>query len=401
MSLSTCLLIVSINLIVDPYSLNGWIEKSGFNYIKPAFRGNQWIAKVFEVSRKRPSVIFLGTSRAAHGLDPLHPALAGKITYNLATDGAQIAEIKELFEHSVNTSKIDIAIIGLDLVSFSNNTGNIKLRHDLMDIGGRQRSDSRQLEIFRASLSIETLWDSYQTVQSQQTPSEFTHDGQRTDEYYANFINEYGGVRAACEGYMKEISHNRKKITTVENQNASFQWDDIQSMLKLAKQQNIELYFFISPTHAWDLEYLRAWGEWNRFLNWKRDLVKVIDDQTPQEQDTKQAKVVLWDFSGYNSITTENIPASTVAHTNMQYFWEFSHYRTLVGGWILERVLGVKQSQSQIPDDFGVKLTQNNIEAQITDIELAREKYVQQNAQDVAFINNIVQSTIHSLPTEN
>jgi hypothetical protein len=75
----------------------------------------------------------------------------------------------------------------------------------------------------------------------------------------------------------------------------------------------------------------------------------------------------------------------------MQYFWEWSHYKTVVGGWILERILDAEQTQSHIPWDFGVRLTRKNIEAHLADIDHAREVYLRDNPEDVAFINLIVQ----------
>lgn len=104
-----------------------------------------------------------------------------------------------------------------------------------------------------------------------------------------------------------------------------------------------------------------------------------------------QSQVTLWDFSGYNSVTIENVPPLGTANANMQYFWEWSHYKTVVGGWILERILDAEQTQSHIPWDFGVRLTRKNIEAHLADIDHAREVYLRDNPEDVAFINLIVQ----------
>ncbi|WNB74492.1 hypothetical protein [Methylomonas koyamae] len=382
---------MSINLIVDPYSMTGLIEKIGLNYEKPAFRSHQWIAKVFEVPRIQPKVILLGTSRAAHGLDPLDPAFAGKLTYNLAIDGAQISEIKDLFEHATNTSKIEIAIIGLDLVSFNNNIGDTKLRRDLMDVDNQKRSVSRLLETLKTSMSLEALFSSYQTIRAQNVPPEFTHNGQRTSKYYQNFIDEFGGTRAACEGYLNEISSNRKTINSPDNRVMSSHWNDIQAIIDQARKRNIELHFFISPTHAWDLEYLRAWGEWQRFLDWKRNLVRIIDDTSfHQKENTAYAKMTLWDFSGYNSVTTEEIPPPKAANPNMKYFWEFSHYRTRVGGWILERLLNNGNTKNGIPTDFGTILNRDNIETHIIHSDQAREEYIIRNSKDIILINDIV-----------
>ena len=145
MSVFVCSVVATVNVIVDPYNLNGWIDKVGFNHEKPSLRRNQRLSKVFEVSRMRPPVIFLGTSRAAHGLDPLHPALAGKRTYNLAIDGANISEIRILFEHAIALSGANIVIVGLDYGSFDKGGLKPGLKPELLDIGNETRRNARLL----------------------------------------------------------------------------------------------------------------------------------------------------------------------------------------------------------------------------------------------------------------
>jgi hypothetical protein len=167
--------------------------------------------------------------------------------------------------------------------------------------------------------------------------------------------------------------------------------DEFKAMINQARLQGVTLYLFISPTHAWEQEQIRARGEWNNFKDWKRELVKIVDDANQETHGGDQSQVTLWDFSGYNSVTIENVPPLGTANANMQYFWEWSHYKTVVGGWILERILDAEQTQSHIPWDFGVRLTRKNIEAHLADIDHAREVYLRDNPEDVAFINLIVQ----------
>ena len=104
----------------------------------------------------------------------------------------------------------------------------------------------------------------------------------------------------------------------------------------------------------------------------------------------------LWDFSGYNSVTTENIPIRGDSNVRMQYFWKFSHYKTVVGGWILERVLNAERSKSHIPQDFGVQLSRENIEAHLAQIDHARDVYLKNNEEDVTFIKRVFQQAVGS-----
>jgi hypothetical protein len=277
MSVFVCSVVATVNVIVDPYNLNGWIDKVDFNHEKPSLRRNQRLSKVFEVSRMRPPVIFLGTSRAAHGLDPLHPALAGKRTYNLAIDGANISEIRILFEHAIALSGANIVIVGLDYGSFDKGGLKPGLKPELLDIGNETRRNARLLEAVQKSLSLETLFASYQTIRCQHIPPEFTHQGQRTSKYYVDFISEFGGVREAFEGYLKEVTNKRPTVSKLAHENIPTSMDEFKAMINQARRQGVTLYLFISPTHAWEQEQIRARGEWNNFKDWKRELVKIVD----------------------------------------------------------------------------------------------------------------------------
>ncbi|GFZ91240.1 hypothetical protein [Okeania sp. KiyG1] len=73
----------------------------------------------------------------------------------------------------------------------------------------------------------------------------------------------------------------------------------------MCQENNIKLILFISPSHATQWEAIRATGEWSTFEEWKREVVKI----TP-----------VFDFSGYNTITTEPI------HNDMENYRDNSHY---------------------------------------------------------------------------
>jgi hypothetical protein len=82
----------------------------------------------------------------------------------------------------------------------------------------------------------------------------------------------------------------------------------------------------------------------------------------------------LLDFSGFNRITTEEIPQATGRDT-MQYFWEQSHYRSEVGHEILEQLMA-KDGQTQA-NSFGRELTEATIEQHLTDYRNRRRQYLE------------------------
>jgi hypothetical protein len=106
--------------------------------------------------------------------------------------------------------------------------------------------------------------------------------------------------------------------------------DEIKQIVDFCKANKINLYIFINPHHH--ITYINS--NLNQFFYFKKELAKITD---------------YYDFSGLNTITTDNY-----------YYYETSHYRTIVGDMILNRIFGYPDIK--VPHDFGVKVTKNNID---------------------------------------
>jgi hypothetical protein len=74
----------------------------------------------------------------------------------------------------------------------------------------------------------------------------------------------------------------------------------------------------------------------------------------------------------------------------MAYYWDSSHYKQIVGDWILDRVLGFTRPDRPPPPGFGVTLTPETIDSALAETRRARETYRHDNATDVAFIAEVV-----------
>jgi len=70
-----------------------------------------------------------------------------------------------------------------------------------------------------------------------------------------------------------------------------------------------------------------------------------------------------YDFSPPSSVTTNNY-----------YFYETSHYRPLVGDWMIQKIL--KMDNRGLSKDFGVYVMEENIEEQVNFARFRAEEYV-------------------------
>ena len=76
-------------------------------------------------------------------------------------------------------------------------------------------------------------------------------------------------------------------------------------------------------------------------------------------------QVSVWMFCGYNTITTEPFPEED-SQNQMRWYFESSHYRETVGDMILSRLFNL--DSPNVPEDFGLRLTPENVESQLTRI---------------------------------
>jgi hypothetical protein len=58
--------------------------------------------------------------------------------------------------------------------------------------------------------------------------------------------------------------------------------------------------------------------------------------------------------------TTESVPISG-DNTTMLWYWESSHYKKDLGDLVLDRIFDYSDIGRRVSDDFGVRLTSENI----------------------------------------
>ena len=64
-------------------------------------------------------------------------------------------------------------------------------------------------------------------------------------------------------------------------------------------------------------------------------------------------------------------------------YYESSHYTPAAGDLVLDRIFNFKSPDRFVPDDFGVLLTSQTIEAHLAHIRADRERYRQSHPQDI------------------
>lgn len=364
-----------INLIADPYGIWGTPRINGINSVKSSgFHGR--IPKYVEWSHwvKSPQTILLGTSRTADGLRTDHAALQNGTVYNMALGGQPFHETLVLFKHALKRGGMKRVVIGLDFFAF-----NAYWATDVVD--QKRLSPGHNFDLL---FSTSTLSDSITTIRQSLPVIETIRSAHAADHGLSDAALQppaampvrvlFKEVEKIFATYYRPSPFHLYAYSTPETGENTI--EDFRELLNLAYLNDVELHLFISPSHAWQWEVLADVGLWENWENWKNELVRIN-----KEQAGKAGKPVypLWDFSGYNSISTETVPASNTA---MKWYSDPSHYNKACGDLILDRIFDHHDPARPLPQDFGILIDEGTIDAHLSEIRAARKLYSETHPAD-------------------
>ncbi|BAU65289.1 hypothetical protein STA3757_26700 [Stanieria sp. NIES-3757] len=346
------------NWIIDPYDIFNTPNFVGINHEKIKKDNNDRLFKASDIIRIKPKIILVGSSRTKQGLDPKHPVFQNQQpVYNLAINGPNFYEVRRYIEHAVaNQPDLKEIVLGIDFFMFNEHLAN-------QPSFSEQRLEKKQLissDVINALFSLDTFNISRMTMDASQQEPDLNND------YGDNGFMPNRNTNDGKTDWRFEQSINLYFTLHSDYQFSAQYWSDFERLVKLCQQKNIELIVFISPAHATDLESIRLTQQWTTFEHWKRKLVEF----TP-----------VWDFSGYNSITTESIAPT------MSNYVDNSHYNPQIGNLILNRIFDYQTEQ--VPKDFGVLITTKNIEQHLTQIRSDRENWVNKHPAEVKLVEQI------------
>jgi hypothetical protein len=394
--LSALLLLIvgAVNVAVDPYAIFGTPLRQGWNQVKP--EAGLWpaIHKPFSLWKQNADVLFLGSSRSAVGLNPQHPALNGLRAYNLALNGSNIQQIKAVFDHALLVHKPRRVIIGLDFFAFNQyHAGRTDFDPSLLASGTYADRWLSELKKLGFALGWQTLMSSMKTIQSQgkvEMPAWATDAlGQTQPTYMEALIASRGGQRKAFlaneQSYVGGMYlPSPRRVYDLALQSDKSPMAELRHIVRASRAHGVELQLFISPVHARQLEVAWGLGLWSTAEEWKRALVRMLEEEA---RETAKQPFPLWDFSGYNSITTESVPPLEDSTARMKWYWESSHYRSETGDLVLNRIFGVGANPYA---DFGVMINHANLESYLAHVRTTRQTYVDKEVNDAAEITGLI-----------
>lgn len=162
-------------------------------------------------------------------------------------------------------------------------------------------------------------------------------------------------VEADCSQYIKsEPEFNTHIKPSMQNKATDKNMKSLELLVDICKKNKISLIVFVTPHNHNYLDNVYE-SEYYVFL---KKLSAVTN---------------YWDFSGYNSVTTNDCN-----------YYESSHYRSKIGNLIAARIFDDKNIS--VPRDFGVYVTRQDVESHITNLREERAKWRATHSTDVAEI---------------
>lgn len=387
-AITSVIALAAFNWFTDPYWIFESPEIKRFNAKKPAIESNQRIFKITNVLRIHPQALIIGTSREDSGIDPKHPAFIKHTVFNAATSAQPFVESKELLRALNNEgSTPNLVVFGL---LFEN--ANVYGPPLPPDYSSDNFSENHFGLLFNLSTVDASLTTVMKNLIGEHPTIDERKDGFRTPNRWIdqlsigqhlafknaerNYLLDYHFPQPSCKDSLVSVGGSVKSVTPM---------DELREAIAIAYRSQTDLRLFIGPSHARQWETIGASGLWDQFENWKRMLVQIVESEAAKAH---ASPFPVWDFSGYNSITIEDVPSAHDVKARMRYYYESSHYTPENGNLVLDRIFNIKGVQP-VPDDFGIRLTSQNIDATLTRIRLSREHYRRTHPDDITEVDTM------------
>ncbi len=340
---------------IDPYGLYRLAERPGFNVVKPQLKRYQKEIKI-ELARAAGADAFIvGNSRAEIGFNPEHPAFASntRSTFNLALAGSRLASARsQLATLRASGQRARKLVVGVDFLDFlvdprapARASAPAPAHDRLADLQWR----------LDAAFSIDSLTDALATVRLQRLadPESMTARGFNPFFDYRKMARDEGYYplfQQRATDYAKRFVTRPHALRNAHGQ-AAADFDDLNNILADAAADGAEIHIAIYPYHAQILAMFEQAGVMDAFGEWKAMLAAQVAAARAARLD---ARITLWDFSGYQPYQCEPIPARGDRKSATKWYWEAGHFKSTLGDLMLERMLA--RPAANAPDGFGVML---------------------------------------------
>jgi hypothetical protein len=376
--------IISLNVVVDPYAVIGTPGIAGLTLQKPGAVRWSRLSKAYMIQRAHPVTLILGSSSADVGFDPDSPAwpAAARPVFNLAIDGGLPATHLHYLRHALVGNTPARVIIEVNFIESMDSPAptTAPAADRKFDFAPRMRvrtdgtpnpgyASAHFADLVFATLSFTALSDSLATL---------LHQNDRAEAYEtASGWNDGGELRrwAAEDGFHRLMRRkDAEKIAQYAQwrRNKMLQITPVLDMVRVGRTHGARVTLVIPPNYVDEMESLRQLGLDADYDAWKTALVRGVGTDA-----------TIWDFSGYTPYTTEPLPPPGDRTNRLRWVWESIHFQSTLGDLMIARMSGA-------PGTFGTRLTPANVASQIAAYHAAQAAWDATHPADVARVAAMV-----------
>jgi hypothetical protein len=306
---------IAIRYIIDPVGINNKVNLGLYKDVALAYR----IQKFVELNEIKPNTIILGGSRS-HYLNPkdLEKYTHDKV-YNLGLTYSTLEEQYYFLKYSIEHFEIRNVVIGLNLYPFSE-----KLEDNSSDFDKTLFEDGftifKQIKHYLSLPLFKYLKYAYKNEYTEP----FYKDGAITAYHQSIVLKNHmweDRKKNSYNGYLKKYTNY------LEWGDSGFEY--YRKMVKLCKDNNINLKVFTTAVHVSQLKILEDINKMDIFYKWKDELDKIYP---------------YYDFMTENSMTI-----------NDDNYIDTSHIKQELGYLYFARMYDDKTVN--VPKDFGILRT--------------------------------------------
>lgn len=339
--------IAALNWYADPYGIYRYGRPGDPERFRAGIFNASYLHKAHALRELKPDAIVVSHARVLIGVDPRHPGLPPG-TYNLGLGGAHLYEISRYLQEAFADHPPKLVVLGIDARMF---TENADISPEFSEARMRVRADGTPTPFYRLAdlqatlLSIPALYYSAKTLRGrtgapqfvQGFPADFMEKVDRLD-LTANVLKMNAKWLAP---YLQREKPSRR---------LPHQMDAYAEIVKLCAAHGTRLVVFVHPLHARTIDQMTV--DEAVYARWLRAVAALTAQLDPDAE--------LWDFAGYNEISTEAFPPPSSENSTMHWYWEANHYRAALGSLVLDRLLLGKG-----PQGFGLRVTPANVDADL------------------------------------
>jgi hypothetical protein len=344
----------AFNRVVDPFQYFGAPRIPGFNEVKSRLRFFEREVKPSVVRREQPEAVILGSSIAAIGFEPLHPALTrdGRAkSYNFAMAGAPWKEVFCDLEFVLAQTRAKRIVFGMVAQPMPD-------EDCVLTLAGMNEN-----RLPAVLLSPQVVQHSLKTLRSQDPHEPQTHTPEGRYLFFCGDPRVEQRARVFFEANLraKNCSEERLRRSLDEpakpfppDASTPFDLSGLERIVAQVSGRDVQLRIVFYPRHVVGAEADYLCGEEAQRWSAMYHIARYLEAHPP----VPPASLELWDFQGYGPPFDEPLGGGVPT-----YWQDLIHFNPVLGDRMLDAMFGRGAPGSDPVTGFGYRVDSATVAA--------------------------------------